>query len=360
MKLINLIIIIIFLVVNSISLAHESKQRSVKEILDLKGKIVPGNNGSFDVSGYQMTYGPDGEPVFNIQESDAGSSWSALGSGVGGMFSKVNALGVSGNNVFVGGQFSNAGGMNIYGIARWDGTGWDSLAGGTNGSVRSIFVSGEDIYVGGMFETVNWVNISAKHIAKWDGSSWSPLGTGLSGNVHSVIVINGDVYVGGEFITAGGGPASRIAKWDGSTWSSLDAGLNGTVYATAKIGNDLYTGGEFSTAGGIPASNIAKWETSTGIYNISTTTTDGYNLGQNYPNPFNPSTNIKFSIPQSSFVSLKVYDIAGREVASLVSQKLNSGTYEYSFDGSKLTSGTYFYKIISNDFTEVKKMVLLK
>src|SRR5690606_5073177 len=70
-----------------------------------------------------------------------------------------------------------------------------------------------------------------------------------------------------------------------------------------------------------------------------------FELQQNYPNPFNPSTAIKFSIPKNLNVHLKVYDLAGREVASLINKELNAGSYEYLFDGSKLSSGVYFYKL---------------
>ncbi len=98
----------------------------------------------------------------------------------------------------------------------------------------------------------------------------------------------------------------------------------------------------------------------TGIQTISTEIPSGYSLKQNYPNPFNPVTNIKFSIPKAGFVSLKVYDIAGREVAMLVDRQMNAGTFNYDFDASHLSSGAYFYRITAGEFTEVKKMILVK
>jgi hypothetical protein len=85
-----------------------------------------------------------------------------------------------------------------------------------------------------------------------------------------------------------------------------------------------------------------------------------FNLSQNYPNPFNPATKIKFAIPQSSLVTLKVYDILGKEVTSLVNQNLNAGNYEVDFNAINLSSGSYFYKISAGDFTSIKKMVLIK
>jgi hypothetical protein len=84
------------------------------------------------------------------------------------------------------------------------------------------------------------------------------------------------------------------------------------------------------------------------------------NLSQNYPNPFNPSTKIKFDIPKGSLVKLKIYDILGREVATLVNEKLNPGTYEYEWNGINLSSGVYFYKLEAENFIQTKRMVLIK
>ncbi|MCB0731991.1 MAG: T9SS type A sorting domain-containing protein [Ignavibacteriae bacterium] len=94
-----------------------------------------------------------------------------------------------------------------------------------------------------------------------------------------------------------------------------------------------------------------------------------FELFQNYPNPFNPTTIIKYQIPHPSAdgvkseisnVKLVVYDVLGREIATLVNEKQSPGNYEVEFDGSDLTSGIYFYKISSGSYTEVKKMILLK
>jgi hypothetical protein len=85
-----------------------------------------------------------------------------------------------------------------------------------------------------------------------------------------------------------------------------------------------------------------------------------FSLYQNYPNPFNPSTTIRFNIPISGYVSLKVYDILGNEAATLVSENLNPNTYEVKWEPEGLASGVYFYKLISSDFVDVKKMILVK
>jgi subtilisin family serine protease len=87
---------------------------------------------------------------------------------------------------------------------------------------------------------------------------------------------------------------------------------------------------------------------------------DKFNLYDNYPNPFNPVTTIKFDIANESFVKLEVFDILGREVASVVNQELKAGKYTVSFDASKYSSGIYFYKLITTDFVHTKKMLLVK
>jgi hypothetical protein len=85
-----------------------------------------------------------------------------------------------------------------------------------------------------------------------------------------------------------------------------------------------------------------------------------YSLSQNYPNPFNPVTKIKFSIPKNEFVSLKIYDIAGDEVMTLISNDVKAGSYSVDFNGSLLSSGVYFYRLETGNFLETKKMILVK
>jgi hypothetical protein len=97
-----------------------------------------------------------------------------------------------------------------------------------------------------------------------------------------------------------------------------------------------------------------------GIQNISSEVPLEPSLSQNYPNPFNPATNVKFAIAKSGWVTLKVYDVSGREVAGLVNEQLNPGTYNVDFNASHLASGIYFYNLTSGNFIGTKKMVLVK
>jgi hypothetical protein len=98
----------------------------------------------------------------------------------------------------------------------------------------------------------------------------------------------------------------------------------------------------------------------TGIKKTENTTPSEYKLYQNYPNPFNPSTNIKYQIKNNKLVTLKIYNILGIEVATLVSEKQSPGVYEVTFDGSGFASGIYFYKLIAGDYSETRRMILIK
>lgn len=101
-----------------------------------------------------------------------------------------------------------------------------------------------------------------------------------------------------------------------------------------------------------------KWEPTD--VNDDNMSPDKYALSQNYPNPFNPSTSIKYAIEKPGMVSLKVYDVLGREIATLVNQEQTTGVYTVQFDASALSSGIYFYKLESGSFSQVNKMMLIK
>jgi hypothetical protein len=98
----------------------------------------------------------------------------------------------------------------------------------------------------------------------------------------------------------------------------------------------------------------------TGINDKSGTIPTVYNLYQNYPNPFNPSTIIRFDLPEAGFVTMKIYNILGKEVRTLVNEFRNAGKFNITFEGSNLPSGIYIYTIKANNFSSVRKMMLLK
>ncbi len=242
---------------------------------------VSGNNlyvgGSFTNVG---TLSANNVAVWNI----ANSSWSALGGPGGGVRggvdgAPVQALAVSGNNLYVGGSFTNAGSIVVTNLAMWNGATWSALGTGLReiyyekanlsyGNVESLLISGTNLYVGGIF--TNAGGVAANNIAVWNGSGWSALGGGVGGNVGAMALNGTNLYVGGGSTNADSVSANDIAIWNGSSWSALGSGIgkakddaNGNEYveSMAMDGTNLLVGGYFSLAGGWKASNIALWYT---------------------------------------------------------------------------------------------------
>ncbi|GAB4127434.1 MAG: hypothetical protein Fur0015_01030 [Ignavibacteriales bacterium] len=98
----------------------------------------------------------------------------------------------------------------------------------------------------------------------------------------------------------------------------------------------------------------------TDVENQNNLIPEKFKLFQNYPNPFNPTTKIEFSIPSDNNVEIKVFNVLGMEVATLLNEKRQAGKHSVEFNASNLSSGVYFYKIISGNYSEIKKMILLR
>lgn len=147
-------------------------------------------------------------------------------------------------------------------------------------------------------------------------------------------------------------------------YGTTDGGTNWTKVSTPGDVNALYfatpsTGYIVGSAGLIARTNNGGGLTAIKNY-LSSTVLQKFSLSQNYPNPFNPTTNIEFQIPQNGFVTLKVYDALGREAATLVNEQMNGGSYKTTFDGNGLASGIYFYRLVAGNYSEFKKMNLIK
>ena len=97
-----------------------------------------------------------------------------------------------------------------------------------------------------------------------------------------------------------------------------------------------------------------------GVNNNNKNVPDKYSLSQNYPNPFNPATSIKYQLPKNSYVKIKIFDILGKEITTLVSQKQNAGVYIVDWNATQYPSGVYFYKMETENFIDVKRMILVK
>ena len=154
--------------------------------------------------------------------------------------------------------------------------------------------------------------------------------------------------------------------FNNSSWTA-----NSTVYASNAPGMTFHNHADLPTGNG--CTDITTGSVMSLRPNICLVTTVllnentpsfklpiSYNLHQNYPNPFNPVTRIEYEIPAKSFVNLKIFDILGREISTLVNKEQNGGTYEVDFNGSGLASGVYFYRLTTEKFTDTKKMVLIR
>jgi hypothetical protein len=122
----------------------------------------------------------------------------------------------------------------------------------------------------------------------------------------------------------------------------------------------VYITGESRVNGSQTFGTIKYAQSPSDVQEINSETPASYLLQQNYPNPFNPSTKINYSIPAISFITLKVYDVLGNEVATLLNEEKPAGSYEVDFSASGLTSGIYFYKLTAGSFVETKKMLMIK
>lgn len=201
-----------------------------------------------------------------------GDRWHAFAKGIPTYVSENGPNGVLAlatlpdGTLVAGGQFSNAGGTAVQGIAKWSGTNWLALGSVSSALVRvhalAVLPNG-DLVAGGHFSSIG--GVVANMIARWDGSAWHPLGDGLNWTVNALCVLdNGDLIVGGRFSTAGGIPANLIARWDGQAWHALGSGITGNpsseVRAIAKTADDeVVAAGWFDFAGEVPATDVATW-----------------------------------------------------------------------------------------------------
>ncbi|MBE0570801.1 MAG: T9SS type A sorting domain-containing protein [Ignavibacteriaceae bacterium] len=219
----------------------------------------------------------------------------------------------------------------------------------------------------GQATVVSFVVIQGDTVMKYGGLNFQ--GTELNQNLN--LVSAGMQYIHIDFWTANStelnfflispGPNQESVALvpPGATeeWVSVDIPLSSfepTVNLT-EVFQLMFTGN-----GTIYLDNIYFSTMLSDVREVENSFPSDFVLEQNYPNPFNPATNIRFSIPEANQVSLRVYDLLGQEVATLVNQFMNAGTFEVSFDASNLPTGIYTYSITAGDFQSVKKMMLIK
>ncbi len=187
------------------------------------------------------------------------------------------------------------------------------------------------------------------------GLTWAAIIVGLTYLYLDQIIFRRipGIEATGEIYAVGAGSVFKSAD-DGDTWTPSNSGINGSqVYVLgADSSGNLFAG----TRGG----GLYQNGTVTSIKQLDDNIPNGYNLEQNYPNPFNPSTTFNFSISESGFTELKIYNALGEVVETLVNKELSAGSYNFNWNATDIPSGVYFYWLNSGKFNQTKKALLLK
>ncbi|GMU89585.1 MAG: hypothetical protein AMXMBFR49_17930 [Chlorobiota bacterium] len=263
---------VLFILLTGSLFSQTTENTSLSSVLNADGTIKENANGSFDASGFEMRLEPSGEPVFvpgsRPAETQSTIQWSKVSSGVGVEGSSattntnIRAILVIGTDIYIGGQFRSIMNVRCNGIARWDGTNWNSVGTGVEGYLFALEYDGSNIYAGGQFSSAG--GVAALNVAKWNGTSWSALGDGLDQYVMDLEMFQGNLYAGGWFTESGSTTIERIAVWNGSSWGTVGTNMTGNlmgkyINSLEATATTLYAGGSFSNIGGITAANIAAW-----------------------------------------------------------------------------------------------------
>ncbi len=342
--------------------------------------------------------------VNNIAKWD-GNAWVPVGTGTStsGSYDFVGAMLEFNGTLYIGGEFSTAGGNNISNIATWNGTTWAGVQAGANGRVNDFYMHNNELYTGGgfffnngssilqyriakivgnimqnvgtlglgdatsawsvhsmatyknnlyaggNFNVIEGTTTTANHIAMWNGSQWSTLGTGKVGvtstssfSIRALEVYDDLLFVGGNFTAAGNENSNNLATWDGTTWKDAGAQLDGGVNAMTVYGNALIVAGTFKNAGGKTVNHIVKYGMPTTVEGINNVEQVKTTISPN-PSKGNVVVHI-YSNKKITNATLDIYNVAG----ALVKRVGTINERKVSVDNSNTPSGIYFYKLRQN------------
>ena len=287
-----------------------------------------------------------GDPVGGkwtvVKTTDGGNTWARMATEpaqVGTEAGWNNSFQIIGTNMWFG--------TNATKVYRSTDLGLTWTSGATTGTVNTYAVHYNTANVG-------LASGTAMVLSTNGGSSYAAVtNPGTTGNM------NGIEGAGSDWWSIRSGNTVYRSTNGAATWT------NAFVSGTAVFQDlDFAITGSSTCPSGWAVGNagvIAKMTgTATGVSTVSSEVPSSFLLKQNYPNPFNPTTNINFSLPQSGLVTLKVYDMSGKEVAVLLNEVKSAGSYIVGFSAANLPSGAYFYRLSSGNFTETKKMLLVK
>lgn len=340
---------------------------------------LPGNHDitSIVISGTNIFAGSDAYGVF--RSTNNGSNWIAVNNGLTTLY--VNSLLVFDNSLYAATNLTAGGG--IFRSTN-NGTNWTTASNGLPfNSFISFQILGTDIFVGslgsGVFRSTNggtswlaaglsnyWVySFAVSDINLFAGAPNSGIFRTTNYGTNWVYTSNGLPTYPGIYAMTSVGKNIFAAVYDsgvfrstnnGKDWESINTGLpkNSSFICFLIYNGFLFAGTQMESVWKRPLSEIISVQT------LSTEVPANFRLEQNYPNPFNPVTNISFKLPSRAFVSLKIFDAAGKEVASLISEELGAGSFVTQWDATGNTSGFYFYRFQAGLFDETKKLILLK
>jgi hypothetical protein len=308
--------------------------------------------------------------------TDGGDNWVVSNTGITGFknFLSIAINPLNTNVIYIGSSFdfvTSTGPQKVYKSvnagALWTdmSIGLPSLSTDIN-PVRALSISTVDtaVVLAGLFQ--NSTTNGGAFLTTNGGALWTKIHTGLP-NVVGALIRSALIRTGSstEFYIGYDG-ATSTGVWrttnKGVSWTNFSGGALLSSYIIRALAfklspdSTLYAGVAGTTGFGVYEYSFIP----VGISGQNGEVPSSFALYQNYPNPFNPVTNIQYDIPKASNVSVKVYDMGGREAATLVNENKQPGTYNVSFDASGLSSGVYFYKITAGDYTKTMKMILVK
>jgi len=290
---------------------------------------------SFAVNGTNIFVGT--MPLGGIfLSTNYGTNWTDANKGIT-YNSDIYSLAINGTNLFAG--------TSGYGVllSTNNGISWSKEHVLQNGWVQSLAVCGTNLFAG----TRGGVYLSADN-----GTSW----TLVNNNLPLKSVVNSFAVAGTNLFAATDSFGVFLSMNNGANWTAVNTGFpaNNFVYSFAIDGTNLLAG----TLNGVWMRPLS--EMITGVDEKQNKLPKSYSLQQNYPNPFNPKTTINYSVPKSGIVTIKVYDVLGDEITTLLNENKPVGNYSIQFNTGKLTSGIYFYRMEAGDFTQTKKLILLR
>ena len=281
----------------------------------------------------------------------------------------VNCLRVQGSRMYVGGWFNTIGGQRRTSIAALDlssgrATDWDPDG---NGIVTALALGPGVVYAGGSFETMGGrprhslaaIDQITGVATDWDPDPHGPFATP---EIEALALAGNTLYAGGAFTSMGGEARSYIAGVDATSGVATpwNAGTDGWIWALTEYDGTVYVGGNFARMGLIPRANLAAIDAA--AWSLpGVPSTQPVILAQNAPNPVRSSAVIRFTLPAAAPVSLAVYDVQGRRVASLLDHELRpAGRHEVAVRTDGWPEGFYFYRLESGGEAARRKMLVIR